>query len=259
MEAVTKQPLKLMFRIPNMAHLTVIAGSLLLLAWSIDSLVRKDIDANLRALSEAEMANSTVLFQSTVLDSLSHVDQNFGIFVRQYIQKEDERFSKWKLKSLADQQIPIDMLKRQIEGLSLRANLYEAIFFNVGLTSKTRDLLYGSAASIFQVNQDVDKERQSYQQSVLSIAGPSPAAEPSDEQIDRMYDAGKKYFDGVSKSMMAVPSLAGNLQQGYNQAFEEVNAQLRKKRIISGFLGNVYIIAFILGSVISLYTGFIKA
>jgi hypothetical protein len=256
------EKLKMIFQVPSLTQLTVIAGSLLLLAWSIDALITKDIETNLRALSEAEMANTTVQFQTTILDSIGHLDQNFELFIRQYAEKEDEHFSKWKLKSLADQQIPVDMLKRQIGALSLRASLYQAAFSNVGLSTKTHDLLYDSASSIFHIQQDMDNCRLSYQQSIRTIANTSlaakPSAEPSEEQINRMREAGDKYFSDISIAFRNVPTLAGKLQQGYNQALEEVNAQLIKKKSISGIFQKIYIVVFALGSLISLYTGFKK-
>jgi hypothetical protein len=219
---------------------------------------KKDVDATLGAIKQAELARTDVEFQTLVVEDVGQLKSDQAMLVqeiaRMYFKQADPRFLRGSTTELL-----ADNVRRQINNEALRANIFTGVFNGIPLSRKTNKLLYGTADKISALTNTLDQASNEYRKEGLKIAGPAPAPMPTPDQLDRMNKLAEAYLDKALPLLEQMPPLAGDLQQGFNDALGEISRRAAWYHLISSVLGWFYVLCFVAGSVLSLVGTFFRS
>ena len=256
-------------------YLGAIAAALLLLAWSVDNLLQKEIRAISQAMNQAERVKLQVEFQTSVLHDIADLRDD----VRNYILKGNEKY-------FAKNGVPIEFqdlnagrmmrmlqLTNRMEDFRLAAELCQSVFRGVDIPDDISQELNNAVKFFQKTSSDLIAKHGEAQDFLLQVRNRKFGAEipggiynvipgslPRPTQQDMQY-FDKKVSEFWKLNEISAVDSEYYQRKLYEQFYKGVNyISSRHDRYVVGsnIISISYVVIFFIGSILSIIASLVK-
>jgi hypothetical protein len=260
-------------------YISVMAAALLLLAWSIDNIIKQKIDVAVLALEKAEQAEIQIEFQTSILHDLSSMRDKLSKFSQvQFLIWQKEKMLEVTDEGIIrggyiDSQMKNlnDYLER-MKTFDISARLYGKAFRDVKLPPEIHDRLYGAIDKFREfyqflisikmkmvktVNRAVNNKLEGIPKSIDDIPK-DVSIVPTEEDV-RLFDQQfTMYWMEILKKNKSLCDIIHNLHYGYQDALNYTRIREERLNSINHMISWTYVFVFIIGSAFSIIATFLK-